>query len=402
MPSDTAADVLPKKKILVITSRFPYPLEKGDKLRIFNQLYSLAQTFSVTLVALNEEPITDENIAIVEQQVDTLYIVKVGGIYRLWSLLKGIFQRRPFQLSYFYSSRASEELTQIIKQEQPDLIYAHLLRSAQYVLDANAPVAVDYMDAFSLIMKRRAAKSSVITRWFYKLETRWMEAYEAAVAPLFDLRTIISQQDGAYLRDNANKVFETVPNGVDYQYFKHARSLEKSFDIVFVGNMGYEPNIRAAHYLVEQILPLILVAIPDLKVLIAGARPVRSVEFLASEHVAVSGWIDDIREAYASSKIMVAPIFSGAGQQNKILEAMSMGLPCITTSQVNNAIGATVQQEIEQADTPEEFAKLAIHLLKDKKYHSFLSQNARNFVLKSYSWETSNDLLITSLKKLIK
>ena len=390
-----------KKHLVVVTSRFPYPLEKGDKLRIFNQIISLSKEFDVTLVALNEEPILDDHIDLVEDIVKELYIVKVGGIYRALSLLVGLFLGRPFQLSYFYSAKAKKDLSAIIKHEKPDLVYAHLLRSAQYVLDIDVPVITDYMDAFSLIMRRRAKKSSLLKKMFYQLESRLMKKYELAVASKFAMRTMISAQDIEYITNTIDEDFKVIPNGVDLEYFAPATGGVATYDIVFVGNMGYEPNVRAAHFLVEEILPLLITDFPDLKILIAGARPVRSVKFLASEHVAVSGWIDDIRDAYASGRVMMAPIFSGAGQQNKILEAMSMGIPCVTSALVNNAIGAVPKEQIEIAQTPQEFAEATKKLLNEKKYRQMMSHNARTFVCETYSWTKSNNILIENMKNII-
>ncbi|MDV7396817.1 glycosyltransferase, partial [Arthrospira platensis SPKY1] len=96
----------------------------------------------------------------------------------------------------------------------------------------------------------------------------------------------------------------------------------------------------AAIYLAKAILPALKSDFSEIRLLIAGARPDRRVKALATESVMVSGWMEDIRDAYSKTGIFVSPIFTGIGQQNKILEAMSMKIPVITTSSVNNAIGA--------------------------------------------------------------
>jgi len=114
---------------------------------------------------------------------------------------------------------------------------------------------------------------------------------------------------------------------------------------------------------------------------------------LASDNVIVTGWMDDVRDAYAASRVFVAPLWKGTGQQNKIMEAMAMGIPCITTSVVNNAIGAEPNEEIMVADTAEEFAQSIQQVLGDQALSARLASNGRTFVSSRYSWAASTSQL---------
>ena len=105
------------------------------------------------------------------------------------------------------------------------------------------------------------------------------------------------------------------------------------------------------------------------------------------QNVTVRGWVEDIREAYADGRIFVAPMFSGLGLQNKILEAMAMGLPCVTTSMVNNAIGAEHGKEIIVADTVKEMTAWIERLMHNAEMHHRVSEAAKEFVMKHYQWE---------------
>ena len=124
--------------------------------------------------------------------------------------------------------------------------------------------------------------------------------------------------------------------------------------------------------------------ISQVKLLIAGARPANAVKKL-NQHlgVTVRGWVDDIREAYRDGCIFVAPMFSGLGLQNKILEAMASGLPCITTSMVNNALGATKGTQILVADTLEDI----IFLLDNVEETNKIASEGMKFVEENYRWE---------------
>ena len=125
-----------------------------------------------------------------------------------------------------------------------------------------------------------------------------------------------------------------------------------------------------------------------MKVLIAGARPSRSIRVLERhQDVTVSGWLEDIRDAYRNGRIFVAPMLSGLGLQNKILEAMSMGLPCVTTSMVNNAIGAKDGEQILIADQPDHFVDHILFLLDHPQECNAIAQNGQQFVKTHFNWE---------------
>jgi len=116
-----------------------------------------------------------------------------------------------------------------------------------------------------------------------------------------------------------------------------------------------------------KILPILLMEQPNIKILLAGSSPVKSVMDLASENVTISGWIDDIRHAYAKGKIFIAPLNIGTGLQNKLLEAMSMKIPSITSELANNALKATPNQHLLLGSSASNYAQIIIDLLKDNE-----------------------------------
>ncbi len=185
-------------------------------------------------------------------------------------------------------------------------------------------------------------------------------------------------------------------NGIDTKYFKPLGQ-EATTDLIFVGNMGYHPNILAAEYIVRKIVPHLS---KQVSLEIAGARPEKRILRLAGSNVNVTGWVDDIRTAYARARIFVAPIFSGAGQQNKILEAMSMGQVCITTSNVNSAIGAIDGRHLLIADDELTFAKRITEVLDNIDVYEKMRKEARNYVKEHFSWQVENNKLHQVITKL--
>ena len=160
--------------------------------------------------------------------------------------------------------------------------------------------------------------------------------------------------------------------------------------------MSYPPNVEGASYLVKNILPLLSNS-QDVKVLISGKSPSVIVKRLAHDNIEVTGWVDDMRMSYAESKIFVAPMIIGSGLQNKLLEAMAQGIPCITSSLANEALGAQDKEEILIANTPEEFATYIEDLLKSEEKRNYIGKRGQLYVKNNFSWKYWNAELIQFL-----
>jgi len=387
-------------KILVITSRFPYPMEKGDKHRAFHQLQELSVHHDVTLVALSHGPVDAADLEKVRTECcPRVHVVELGRVPTLLSTAKALLTGIPLQVGYFWSASAAAEVDRIVAEEQPDHVYCQLIRTAPYNRDRDVPSTIDYQDAFSTSTLRRAERASWPMSWWLRIEARRIAKYEAQVFDWFDRHVIISIQDRDSLSFPGAETIELVTSAVDTDDFHPMPAPPDQHDMAFVGNMGYAPNVRAASMLAEQILPLVRQQRPSADVLLAGARPSRTVRNLAGPGVEISGWVDDIRDAYRSGKVMVAPLIIGAGQQNKILEAMAMGVPCVTTELVNRAIGAEPGVEIFIAGTPEEFATQILMLLDDPERRERVAAAAREFVMRNYSWASIGSRLDTVMSE---
>ena len=295
--------------------------------------------------------------------------------------------KTPLEVSYFFNQKIKRKFEKIINQVQPDHIYCQLIRMSEYVRHLPYPKTLDYMDAFSIGMQRRAENSNPISKAIFQRDALQIADYESVVYHDFDNHTIISEQDRKHLSFLGKEKIHVLPNGVDTHFFAPMPEVEKKYDIAFVGNMGYYPNVQAALFLAKKILPKLRGKFPNINLLIAGARPTQEVKNLATENIKVTGWVEDIRTAYASANIFVAPIFYGRGQQNKILEAMSMGIPCITSDQVNEAIGAKDRTSILIANDDESCQEQISLLLRNEELQQKLSTNGLNLIRNNFSWE---------------
>ena len=391
-------------KIFVLLPRIPWPLEKGDKLRAYNQIKQLAKNNEIILCALNDDKKVDRQAAFQAMQpyctsVNFIDLPKIGILFNVFrSYLLGL----PIQCGYFYSSKAKKKVHKLIEQHKPDMLFGQLLRVAPYLHKVKLPKTIDYQDVFSMGMKRRAEIADIFSKPFFEMEYNRLRHYERRVFDEFDVKTIISAPDRANIDHPQRKKILIVPNGVDHEYYK-PMEMEKKYDIVFTGNMGYAPNVNAVEFLAYEIMPKVWEKLPDAKLLIAGAQPDLKVKKVACDNIMVSGWVDDMREAYAQSRIFIAPMRIGTGLQNKLLEAMSMKIPCITTSLANGSLHAINGKEILVDNSSSELAADIVYLLKRPDKAVELAEEGYNFVNRVYDWGAATkimeDAMITVLNK---
>ena len=381
-------------RIFVLLSRIPYPLEKGDKLRAFHQIKELAKNNELILCALNPDADLDKQKAFsaLRPYCHSINFLDIPLYKRLWNMALAFFGSNPIQVGYFYNKKAASEIKRLISTYNPDHIYCQFVRTTEYIKKINIKKTLDYQDVLSYGMKRRSQNASFFTRPLYNMEYRRLANYEREIFDYFDNKTIISIPDKNLIQHNHKEEIYVIPNGVDQSFFK-PMDKEKTFDVVFTGNMAYPPNVDAAVFLVKEIMPIVWKKIPTARVLLAGASPANKVQSLQSKLVKVSGWMDDIRDSYSSAKVFIAPMRIGTGLQNKLLEAMSMKIPSITTTLANEALQAKVDIEILTGDEASELANQIIDLLQNKKLCDAIAQNGYNFVRNNHSWEMATGKL---------
>ncbi len=380
-------------KLFVITSRIPYPLEKGDKLRIFHQMKELSKNHQIYLCALQSSNKKDDKQAyeVLNKFCEEVHFIKLSAIQIALSLFKSLFTGTPFQTALFTDVKAKLKVRDLINSISPNHIYCQLTRAAEYVRSENRTKTLDYMDAFSKGMERRAKNTNLFSSWIYSWEASKQKKYEQEIFSSFNSHCIITEEDQKCIDTKHKKEIKIIRNGVDFNYFTPQYTSIK-YDIVFVGNMGYAPNIDAAQFLCNDILPLIKKEIPSIKVLLAGAEPSLTVQNLKSESVDVSGWLKDIRTAYSESNIFIAPMRIGTGLQNKLLEAMAMNKACVTTPLANKALKAP-KNSISIGITAQELADECILLLNNKEQNSRQALLGHNFVKDAYQWSKTTDEL---------
>lgn len=392
LPEDSLLSSKTYKKLVVITSRFPFPLEKGDKLRAYHQIKELAKHFNIYLISTTEREVADEDYQELLPYCKSIHVYPISFLQKTLGAGTKLFSNKPIQVGYFHHYSIQLKINKLLAEIKPDHIYCQLIRSAEYVKNYHdCPKTIDYMDALSKGLERRSINAKWIKKYIFESEYKRLVNYENAIFEYFEHHTIISKQDKQYIFHKKRADISIVPNGVDESFLEINEEQPITTDLVFIGNMSYPPNVTAAQFIVNEILPLLS---KKIKVKVAGSNPSKEVLKLASAQVEITGYVDNIKNAYRSSKIFVAPMFLGTGLQNKLLESMALGVPCITTSMANNALGATSEKEILIADSAEEFAAQIKRLEENPELNQLIRENGRSFIVENYEWSKVTDKLI--------
>jgi sugar transferase (PEP-CTERM/EpsH1 system associated) len=379
-------------KIVVLASRIPFPLEKGDKLRLHHQLRHLSEKHEVVLCCLSSKPATPEQLDALEPLVHEVHVLQLSLLKRLWRMAWAWTSALPLQVVWFTERAAKKRIRALVQSHQPDVIYCQLVRCAEYVKDLHdVPKVIDFMDALSAGMHRRSHSEqrrwSWLLRGLMRTEGTRLARYESRIFDYFDASTIISRNDRLLIPHRDRDHIRIVPNGVDFSEFSPAEVRpQRPPVLLFTGNMSYAPNVDAARFLAEEILPM--VTHPEVRVVLAGAEPKPSVQALASQRVQVTGWVDDIAEEYRKATLFVAPLRMGTGLQNKVLEAMSAELPCVLSPHAFAPLGLPTKGHARVCQDAAAFARAIDDLLAHPDQATQLGKQAQAQVTANFSWQT--------------
>ena len=382
-------------KILAVLPRFPYPLEKGDKLRAYHQLRLLAREHDVYLFCTSHHKPAANHLDEVRRFCKEVQVVRRGKLQSLAGAVYSFLKGGSLQLGYWNSRRIRSSFATFEQRVQPDVIYCQMVRTMPLVARLPFLKVMDFQDALSLNSERRMEQTTGFWRYVLHYEFKMLRSSEYNAFSIFDALTIISEVDSEAIPHRKNGEIHIITNGVDTNFFSRTPVIpvqlpdNPSFTICFCGNMSYAPNVDAACWLVKEIMPLVWRRNPyGVNVLIAGADPKPAVKALAGNKVTVSGRLDDIRAAYASARMFVAPMRIGSGMQNKLLEAMSMGLPCVTTTIAATPLGAVPWQHLLVGDSADEIAD-RIAKLTIEETHDAIADGGQRFVRERFSWHAA-------------
>jgi len=388
-------------RILFITPRLPFPPYKGDKLRSYHFIKNLSKNHIVDLISFIENKKEMQCISRLEEYCHRIYPILLPKHISYLNMTRGILSKRPFQVSYYLSSRMAKTVATVTSDTEYDIVNLVLERMVPHLEHIRqAPIIVDMVDALSLNMERRwKRESNLVKKGLIYWEWKRVKEYEYKNKKIANYYIVTSDVD---LKALDYQTIRTISNGVEMEEPSSSKPNRQDMDLIFVGNMGYFPNIDAVSYFCDKVLPKLISLNNKVKFHIVGFNPPPAIKKLDDgKNVFVVGFVEDVREYLKRSKIFVAPMQSGSGIQNKILEAMACGIPVISTSCGNAGIGAKDEKQIVVADNADDFSKKVLWLLDDEQKRNEIGGEGRKLAQKSFSWNSKTEQLVEVYRKVI-
>lgn len=388
-------------KILFLSSRFPYPLIQGDRLRTYNFIRLLSKDHHITLISPIETATEYAGLPLVQSFCQEVELVHVSKLSRALNLVQVPFLPWPWQVTYCLDRRIQQRVDRALNQKTFDIVHVQLARMAPFLQKRNTtPKLLDFIDALSLNMARRARQERGIVSWLFSSEAERMGWYERKLIGDFDQLIVCSEIDREAI-GNFPKL-NVIPNGVDLEAFPFVSTPRQPNTIIFAGNMRYFPNINAVQYFISKILPLIREVTPEVKFTIVGPNlPVDLQKQFLQSGVTIAGFVPNVHNYLRQATVAIAPMQSGSGIQNKVLEAMATGTPVVATRYGIGGLPVKSGKHLLVAEDAEEFAQAVIRLFKDSSLSQEISTCARRLVEQQFTWQQSLNSLEAAYQKAI-
>lgn len=369
------------------------------RVRPYNLIRNLAQLgHRVTLVALavGDEASQADGI---RPYCHRCEMIPLGPRQLAGNLISALTRRVPLQAAYGHSRQLIDRLRAVLREERADVVHVEHLRASMVGSAlAGVPLVFDSVDCISLLLERAAQGSpQMASRLMARLELGRTRQYEGRLLGVYRRVLVTSSEDrqalmalmGQQDAGDAHDRLVVLPNGVDLGYFAPSNTRREADTLVYTGKMSYHANVASALYLAKEVMPRVWWRRPKASLWIVGKDPPPVIRALASDpRVTVTGYVPDMRPYLARATVAACPITYGVGIQNKVLEAMAMGAPVVTSPRVQMAVGITSGTHLLIADRPDAFAEQVLRLLSDAALRARLGDAGRRYVVANHHWPT--------------
>ena len=380
-------------RILFLTHRLPYAPNRGDRLRAYHMLHAMVPHARVDLVSLVHD---DEEAAHAADLRDLVESVEVAPVPRLRNLMRGAWlwpTRRPLTHILLDSPTIRPTLDRIARERTPDVVFAFcsgMMRFAMMPPLASRPCVLDMVDADSAKWRSLGQTTGGPKGLVFRREGRCLARFEIdAMRHARSTLVVNARERDLLLELSPNAAVRIMENGVDLDRFTPDANAPPAAQpiVVFCGVMNYAPNEEGARWMARDVWPIVHAARPDATLMIVGASPTPAVQALASDdaRITVTGAVPDVRQYLWDAAVAVAPLWIARGVQNKVLEAVAAGLPCVVTPPVAEGLPDVLRSACPVAADAAEFARVIVDLLAltpDARRH-----RARSADLRCLTWQ---------------
>lgn len=383
--------------ILYICHRFPFPPKRGGKIRPFNMIRHFSERgHRVTVCSLARSDDEAREGAGIAPHCARFEMARVHTPQQVLRMIARLPTPVPSSMGFFYAPALKQTIDALLARERFDLIFVHCSSVAQYVAHVrNIPKILDFGDMDSQKWLEYAQYKPFPLALGYWLEGTKLERAEKRLAAQFDLCTVTTRAELETLeRFGTAQGCDWFPNGVDAEYFQPDGTPYDQAVLSFIGRMDYYPNQECMLRFCAQTWPRLRAQLPKAKLLIVGAAPAPAIRQLgALPGVEVTGSVPDVRPYVLRSAAMIAPLSIARGTQNKILEAMAMGVPVITSRVAVKGVDAEPEKHLLVADSPEELTQASLRLMNDRAERGRLAEAGRARMLSHHNWSASLERL---------
>ena len=378
----------PSVRLLFLSQRVPFPPNRGDKITTWRLVERLARHHEVTVMAFAHDEGDEQGAEALRAKGFETITVPLDLRRQKFRSLPTLLTRTPMTLAVYGSNAMQAAVDE--KMKTMDGAYAYSSSMGAFLLGQDKPWAMHFAELDSDKWLQYADRHRWPQSAVYRREWRLLEQFESQVADATIQNVFCTPLEQSIFQDRIpGHPSMVLRNGVDLEHFSPRPSEAEPEHLVFTGVMDYFPNIDGCIHFVKEVLPRVWAEFPGVRLSIVGSRPSKKILRLgATDGVEVTGFVDSTADWMARASIGVAPLRVGRGIQNKVLEAMAMGLPVVGTTSATQGVAAIHGRHYLVADRAEEQAHAIRGLLRDPEARTRLGLAARRFVEENHAWES--------------
>jgi len=381
-------------RILAVSTWFPFPPDNGSKTRAYNLLSWLGKRHTLDLLAMTQDSGDLEYLDRVREFCRKLEIFPEARFCpKSMRSLLGFFTPTPRYFLQHYSREMAHTASEWAGRESYDTVIAVTLGAAPYAADLDIPIKwLDQHNVESQVIKRQLMNTKSL---FYRIRYvfTWLKAerFERKLSKCFDVISVVSERERGLMQVVAGKSYTgeivLVPNGVDTSLCTYNVQEKQVDTLVYTGGVTYRANHDAAARLCQRILPIVTESCPGVRVRITGRTDGANIQDLVViPGVEFTGYVKDVRPIVAAAAALVVPLRYGGGTKLKVLEAMALGTPVVSTEVGAEGLNVQDGKHILIGESDEDLAAHVVRLLKDQDFATYIAKNARELVREEYGW----------------
>lgn len=406
------------KKIMFISTRFPFPSKSGREKVLLEYLEYIKNEYQIYFYYFDNHKINDSLRIDFEKEynIKSVFFLKIPNInISIWNVLNDsfIYKRKSIQESIFWDKSVFKKIKNDIRSIQPDVLFADMIRTAQYFETIDKFKIFDMDDLISkrydyyiknkdfdilgyfgeklpVVINKLA--NTVLRRLILSTESKLVKKREIVLAKLFDKSLLLSPIEANNLKNEiplyASKIFSIFPSGVSKDRIIPDDVVKEETSISFMGLLNYPPNEKGLIYFLETIFPILKEKMPRIHLYIIGKNATTKLVHLTNQYpdnITLTGFLDDPIELILKTQLLIAPVYFGTGIKIKILESMSIGIPIVTTTHGAEGLLVEDQKNILISKNEQEFASNIINVCNDRFLRDKIGKNGLDYISRHHN-----------------